>query len=72
VEVFRQLYSAQVTEDDFLQFMGTGEANFLGGVARKYSLSRFDVVDAKVIAPAAGGGGSRRHEGPRARGCAAR
>ncbi|KAL3690719.1 hypothetical protein R1sor_004370 [Riccia sorocarpa] len=27
-----------VTAEDFIPFMGTGEANFLGGVARKYGL----------------------------------
>ncbi|BBN12735.1 phosphoglycolate phosphatase [Marchantia polymorpha subsp. ruderalis] len=31
-----------VTAEDFIPFMGTGEANFLGGVARKYGLD-FDV-----------------------------
>ncbi|KAG6555690.1 hypothetical protein Mapa_002927 [Marchantia paleacea] len=31
-----------VTAEDFIPFMGTGEANFLGGVARKYGLE-FDV-----------------------------
>ncbi len=45
--VFKELYDKDVTEDDFIPFMGTGEANFLGGVANKYGLP-FDVATAKA------------------------
>ena len=35
--------------EDFIPFTGTGEANFLGGVARKYGVGdRFDVNTAKA------------------------
>ncbi|KAI7838239.1 hypothetical protein COHA_007984 [Chlorella ohadii] len=35
-EVMRELYGLEVQPEEFLPFTGTGEANFLGGVARKY------------------------------------
>ncbi len=50
--MFRQLYGIAVTEEEFVPFMGTGEANFLGGVARKHGLP-FDVDKAKVRGQAA-------------------
>ncbi|GJP46592.1 hypothetical protein CLOM_g5865 [Closterium sp. NIES-68] len=36
-----------VTAQDFVPFMGTGEANFLGGVARVYGVKGFDTEKAK-------------------------
>ncbi|CAM6081683.1 unnamed protein product [Calypogeia fissa] len=36
-----------VIAEDFVPFMGTGEANFLGGVAKKYGVEPFDVIAAK-------------------------
>ncbi|CAI5960442.1 unnamed protein product [Closterium sp. NIES-64] len=36
-----------VTAQDFVPFMGTGEANFLGGVARVYGVEGFDTDKAK-------------------------
>jgi hypothetical protein len=38
----------EVTEEDFMAFMGTGEANFLGGVANKFGVSDSDVTKAKA------------------------
>ncbi|KAL4547533.1 hypothetical protein Ndes2526B_g06777 [Nannochloris sp. 'desiccata'] len=35
-EVMKELYSLDVSPDEFIPYTGTGEANFLGGVARKY------------------------------------
>lgn len=32
----KELYGLSVTSEEFVPFVGTGEANFLGGVARKY------------------------------------
>jgi beta-phosphoglucomutase-like phosphatase (HAD superfamily) len=36
-EVMMELYNLDVSPDEFIPFTGTGEANFLGGVARKYN-----------------------------------
>jgi hypothetical protein len=47
VELFKEL-GFEVTEEDFIPFMGTGEANFLGGVARKFGVPDWDVPKAKA------------------------
>ena len=47
VELFKEL-GFEVTEEDFIPFMGTGEANFLGGVARKFGIPDWDVTKAKA------------------------
>lgn len=47
VELFKEL-GFEVTEEDFIPFMGTGEANFLGGVARKFGVPDWDVTKAKA------------------------
>lgn len=46
VDVFAEM-GIEVTTEDFIPFMGTGEANFLGGVARVKSVKDFDPVAAK-------------------------
>eukprot|EP01018_Ginkgo_biloba_P010993 Gb_14671 [translate_table: standard] len=46
VDVFAEM-GVQVTADDFVPFMGTGEANFLGGVARVKGVKGFDPMVAK-------------------------
>eukprot|EP00898_Chlorokybus_atmophyticus_P009221 jgi/Chlat1/92/Chrsp1S03080 len=46
VEVFREL-GYEVTQEDFIPFAGTGEANFLGGVAKVYNVPSFDPEKAK-------------------------
>ncbi|KAH7434565.1 hypothetical protein KP509_06G023000 [Ceratopteris richardii] len=46
VDLFAEM-GVKVTEEDFFPFMGTGEANFLGGVARVYGVKDFDVASAK-------------------------
>ena len=43
----RELYGLEVDPDEFKQFTGTGEANFLGGVARKYG-APFELESCKV------------------------
>jgi len=49
VRVLRELYGVEASSDDFLEFTGTGEANFLGGVAQKFGVGdRFDVATAKA------------------------
>jgi beta-phosphoglucomutase-like phosphatase (HAD superfamily) len=35
-EVMKELYNLDVSPEEFVPYTGTGEANFLGGVARKY------------------------------------
>lgn len=35
-EVMKELYNLDVSPDEFIPYTGTGEANFLGGVARKF------------------------------------
>ncbi|XP_057439055.1 protein SUPPRESSOR OF QUENCHING 1, chloroplastic isoform X2 [Lotus japonicus] len=46
VDVFAEI-GVQVTVDDFVPFMGTGEANFLGGVASVKGVKGFDPEAAK-------------------------
>ncbi|KAL6644960.1 hypothetical protein ACP70R_016568 [Stipagrostis hirtigluma subsp. patula] len=46
VDVFAEM-GVEVTVDDFVPFMGTGEANFLGGVARVKGVKDFDPESAK-------------------------
>ncbi|WOL15979.1 hypothetical protein Cni_G24761 [Canna indica] len=46
VDVFAEM-GVSVTTDDFIPFMGTGEANFLGGVARVKGVEGFNPEDAK-------------------------
>ncbi|KAL1350732.1 hypothetical protein HN51_014748 [Arachis hypogaea] len=46
VDVFAEM-GVQVTVDDFVPFMGTGEANFLGGVASVKGVKGFDTEAAK-------------------------
>jgi len=42
-QVLAALYSVPVHPDEFIPFMGTGEANFLGGVARTKGLEAPDI-----------------------------
>lgn len=46
VDLFAEM-GVQVSVADFFPFMGTGEANFLGGVAQVYGVKDFDVASAK-------------------------
>jgi len=46
VDVFAEM-GVEVTVDDFVPFMGTGEANFLGGVARVKGVKDFNPESAK-------------------------
>ncbi|XP_025791683.1 protein SUPPRESSOR OF QUENCHING 1, chloroplastic isoform X1 [Panicum hallii] len=46
VDVFAEM-GVEVTVDDFVPFMGTGEANFLGGVARVKGVKYFNPESAK-------------------------
>jgi hypothetical protein len=46
VDVFAEM-GVGVTVDDFVPFMGTGEANFLGGVARVKGVKDFNPESAK-------------------------
>uniref|UniRef100_A0A6N2KCR3 Thioredoxin domain-containing protein n=1 Tax=Salix viminalis TaxID=40686 RepID=A0A6N2KCR3_SALVM len=46
VDVFAEM-GVEVTVDDFVPFMGTGEANFLGGVANVKGVKVFDPETAK-------------------------
>lgn len=45
-EVMKELYNLDVSPDEFIPFTGTGEANFLGGVARKFN-APFEVDSCK-------------------------
>lgn len=45
--VFRKEYNLKVEPEEFAPFTGTGEANFLKGVANKYNVKDFDVEMAK-------------------------
>ena len=45
-EVMKELYDLDVSPEEFAPFTGTGEANFLGGVARKYG-APFEVESCK-------------------------
>ncbi|KAL4421480.1 hypothetical protein ABPG75_010771 [Micractinium tetrahymenae] len=69
-EVMVELYGLTVHPDEFVPFTGTGEANFLGGVARKYNApfelesckaKFFEVYMSKYAKPGMGIG----HEGAR-------
>lgn len=42
VAVFQKFYNTSVSADDFAAFTGTGEANFLAGVANLYNVEGFD------------------------------
>lgn len=62
-EVMAELYSLTVSPEEFAPFTGTGEANFLGGVARKYNApfevesckkKFFEIYMAKYAVPGAG------------------
>lgn len=44
-----KFYGIHVTMDDFAPFTGTGEANFLAGVAKLYGLDDFDAEEAKAL-----------------------
>ncbi|CAM8914721.1 unnamed protein product [Rhodiola kirilowii] len=46
VDVFAEM-GVEVTVDDFVPFMGTGEANFLGGVASVKGVKGFNTEEAK-------------------------
>lgn len=46
VDVFAEM-GVEVTVEDFVPFMGTGEANFLGGVASAKGVKEFDTEAAK-------------------------
>lgn len=46
VRVLKELYGLSVKSEEFVPFVGTGEANFLGGVARKHG-APFDTEKAK-------------------------
>ncbi|XP_059063416.1 protein SUPPRESSOR OF QUENCHING 1, chloroplastic isoform X2 [Cryptomeria japonica] len=46
VDVFLEM-GVEVTQEDFIPFMGTGEANFLGGVAKLKGVKNFDPVATK-------------------------
>lgn len=47
VSVFQTYYNTIVNEEDFSPFTGTGEANFLAGVANLYNIPDFDEEKAK-------------------------
>ena len=47
VELFRRYYKTSVKSQDFEAFTGTGEANFLEGVAKLYGVKGFDKEKAK-------------------------
>lgn len=62
-EALQELYKITVDENEFIPFTGTGEANFLGGVARKYNApfevescktKFFEIYMAKYAVPGAG------------------
>lgn len=62
-EVMKELYNLDVSPDEFIPYTGTGEANFLGGVARKYGApfevesckeKFFEIYMAKYAIPGAG------------------
>ncbi|CDF39377.1 HAD-superfamily hydrolase [Chondrus crispus] len=48
VALFDQFYNVSVSADDFSPFTGTGEANFLAGVAALYRVPAFDPDEAKA------------------------
>lgn len=47
VDLFDEM-GVKATADDFVPFMGTGEANFLGGVARLKGVKEFNAEQAKT------------------------
>lgn len=47
-ETMKVLYNIDISPDEFIPFTGTGEANFLGGVARKFNVEKFDVETCKA------------------------
>lgn len=47
-ETMKVLYNIDISPDEFIPFTGTGEANFLGGVARKFHVENFDVETCKA------------------------
>lgn len=47
VATFRKFYNTEVQPEDFAPFTGTGEANFLHGVAKLYNVQGFDPEEAK-------------------------
>jgi len=62
-EVMAELYGLDVSPEEFIPFTGTGEANFLGGVARKFGApfevesckaKFFEIYMAKYAVPGAG------------------
>lgn len=46
MQVLEELYGVKAKTADFVPFAGTGEANFLGGVARKYG-AKIDIAATK-------------------------
>ena len=46
-ETMKVLYGIDVSPDEFIPYTGTGEANFLGGVARAHNVADFDVEKCK-------------------------
>lgn len=46
IQMFKELYDLEVRAEDFLPFVGTGEARFIGGPAEKYGLD-IDIDKAK-------------------------
>lgn len=48
-ETMKVLYDIDVSPDEFIPYTGTGEANFLGGVARKFNVENFDVETCKAM-----------------------
>lgn len=46
-ETMRVLYGIDISPDEFIPYTGTGEANFLGGVARAHNVTDFDVEKCK-------------------------
>lgn len=47
-ETMKVLYDIDVSPDEFIKFTGTGEANFLSGVATKFGVENFDVESCKA------------------------
>lgn len=48
-ETMKVLYNIDVSPEEFIPYTGTGEANFLGGVARKFQVENFDVDSCKEM-----------------------
>lgn len=47
-ETMKVLYDIDVSPDEFIKFTGTGEANFLSGVATKFGVENFNVESCKA------------------------